>query len=208
MRKSETLVLATILFLALGGLAYSFMRPTAKYKPIHLEPALAFPASDLLAKRHDFLGDAAAPYTLIEFGDYQCPPCRGARPQVKELLSRYKGKLKLDFRNLPLTQLHSNSMYSAIAAEAARDQHQFWAVHTALYEAVLSDPAIDSIVNAKLNVKSLSNLQMARARKAVEIDQQLAAKLELDSTPSFLLACPDGKLYHLNELASVSNFVK
>jgi hypothetical protein len=99
-------------------------------------------------------------------------------------------------------------MYSAIAAEAARNQHQFWAVHTALYEAVLSDPVIDSIVNAKLNVKSLSNLQMSRARKAVEADQQLATKLELNSTPSFLLACPDGKLYHLNELEAVSNYIK
>jgi protein-disulfide isomerase len=208
MRKSETFVLAAILLLALGGLAYSFTRPAAKPEPVHLEPALAMPASGLLANRHDFLGDSAAPFTLIEFGDYQCPPCRGARPQVKELLSKYKGKLKLDFRNLPLPQLHSNAMYSAIVAEAARDQHQFWAVHTALYEAVLSDLAIDSIVNAKLNVKSLSNLQMARARKAVEADQQIATKLELDSTPSFLLACPDGKLYHLNELASVSNFIK
>jgi protein-disulfide isomerase len=175
---------------------------------VHLEPAIAMPASGLLANRHDFLGDSAAPYTLIEFGDYQCPPCRGARPQVKELLSKFKDKLKLDYRNLPLTQIHSNAMYSAIAAEAARDQHQFWAVHTALYEAVLSDPAIDGIVNAKLHGKSLSNLQMARARKAVEADQQLATKLELNSTPSFLLACPDGKLYHLNELASVQNFIK
>lgn len=208
MRKSEMFVLASILLLALGGLAYSFTRPAAKPEPVHLEPALTMPASVLLANRHDFLGDTAAPYTLIEFGDYQCPPCRGSRPQVKELLAQYKGKLKLDFRNLPLTQLHSNAMYSAIAAEAARDRNQFWAVHTSLYETVLSDPAIDSIINTKLNVKSLSNLQMAHARKAVETDQQIAAKLELESTPSFLLACPDGKLYHLNELASIPNFIK
>ena len=209
MRKAEASVLSGILLMALCGLAYSFIRPAAKSEPIvHSEPELAIHASDLLANRYDFLGDVAAPYTLIEFGGYECPPCRGARTQVKELLSKYKGKLKLDFRNLPLPQLHSNAMYSAIAAEAARDQHRFWAVHTSLYETVLSDPAIDSIVNAKLNVKSLSNLQMVRARKAVETDRQIAAKLELDSTPSFLLACPDGKLYRLNELESVSHFIK
>ena len=208
MRRSETFVLFAIFLVALGGIIYSFIRPAATSKPTHLEPALPVPALDVLANRRDFLGEGTEPYTLIEFGDYECPPCRGSRPRLKELLAKYKNRLKLDFRNLPLLEIHSNAMYAAIVAEAARDQHCFWAVHSTLYESVLTDSVIDSVMKQNMKVKALSNIQIQRARNAVEADMQLATKLDLSATPSFLLACPDGKLYQLNELESISNYIK
>src|SRR5438477_317269 len=42
-------------------------------------------------------GAADAPVTLTEYGDYQCPTCGLYHPIVTELLSRYNGKLKLEF---------------------------------------------------------------------------------------------------------------
>ena len=54
-------------------------------------------------------GDATAPVTLVEFGDYQCPTCGAFHPIVKELMRREGSKLKLEFHHYPLIQLHANA---------------------------------------------------------------------------------------------------
>ena len=70
------------------------------------------------------LGDANAPVTIIEFSDYQCPFCRKfwteSYPQIK---SQYidTGKVKIVFRDLPLTSLHPMAQASAEAAECVRE---------------------------------------------------------------------------------------
>jgi len=78
-------------------------------------------------------GAADAPITLVEYGDYQCPTCRLYHPIITELLSRYQGKLKLEYHHFPLIQIHPNAMAAAQAAEAAGDQGKFWEMHDLLY---------------------------------------------------------------------------
>jgi len=78
-------------------------------------------------------GDEKAPITLVEYGDYQCPTCGHYHPIIQELLSRYSGKLKLEYHHFPLIQIHPNAMPAAIAAEAAADQGKFWEMHDQLY---------------------------------------------------------------------------
>src|ERR1700731_4402638 len=46
-------------------------------------------------------GNEKAPLTLVEFGDYQCPSCGAYHPFVKEVLSRYPDKVKLEFHHFP-----------------------------------------------------------------------------------------------------------
>jgi protein-disulfide isomerase len=79
-------------------------------------------------------GTADAPITLVEYGDYQCPTCGIYHPITTELLSRYPGKLKLEFHHYPLIQAHSNAMAAALAAEAAGDQGKFWEMHDLIFE--------------------------------------------------------------------------
>jgi protein-disulfide isomerase len=79
-------------------------------------------------------GAKDAPVTLVEYGDYQCPTCGHYHPIVTELLSRYNGKLKLEYHHFPLIQIHPNAMGAATAAEAAADQGKFWEMHDLLYE--------------------------------------------------------------------------
>jgi protein-disulfide isomerase len=79
-------------------------------------------------------GAADAPVTLVEYGDYQCPTCGLYHPIVAELLSRYHGKLKLEFHHFPLVQMHPNAMPAALAAEAAGDQGKFWEMNDLLFE--------------------------------------------------------------------------
>jgi protein-disulfide isomerase len=79
-------------------------------------------------------GDANAPVTLVEYGDYQCPTCGRYHPIVSELLHRYQGKVKLQYHHFPLIQIHPNAMPASLAAEAAADQGKFWEMHDMIFE--------------------------------------------------------------------------
>jgi protein-disulfide isomerase len=79
-------------------------------------------------------GAADAKITLVEYGDYQCPTCGRYHPILQELLSRYPGKIKLEYHHFPLVQMHSNAMAAALAAEAAGEQGKFWEMHDLLFQ--------------------------------------------------------------------------
>ncbi len=80
------------------------------------------------------LGDASAPVTLVEYGDYQCPTCGFAYPLIKQLMKQFYGELRFVFRNFPLREVHPYSMTAALAAEAAALQNKFWEMHDIIYE--------------------------------------------------------------------------
>src|SRR5881227_1148341 len=58
-------------------------------------------------------GPQNAQLTLVEFGDYQCPSCGAYHPFVKEIMSRYPEKVRLEFHHYPLISIHPNSMGAA-----------------------------------------------------------------------------------------------
>src|ERR1700747_3888095 len=66
------------------------------------EPDLEnFTVPEVTADDHT-LGPAGAPVTVLEYGDYECPFCRGACRDVHPLVSLNPGSSLLCFRNLPL----------------------------------------------------------------------------------------------------------
>jgi len=79
-------------------------------------------------------GPEAAPVTLVEYGDYECPYCGEAYPIVKEIKLRLGDRLRFVFRNFPLTQSHPHAEHAAEAAEAAGAQGKFWQMHDYLFE--------------------------------------------------------------------------
>ncbi len=76
-------------------------------------------------------GPAAAPVTLVEYGDFQCSHCRQASRPLETVRKRLG--LRLVFRHLPLRELHPRAVQAAYAAEAAGAQGEFWTMHDALY---------------------------------------------------------------------------
>ncbi|HVF51912.1 MAG TPA: thioredoxin domain-containing protein [Pyrinomonadaceae bacterium] len=78
-------------------------------------------------------GEANAPVTLEEFGDFQCPPCGRLHPELKKLEDLYGPRLKVVFRNFPLAS-HEHAVNAARAAEAAGRQGRFWEMHDMIYE--------------------------------------------------------------------------
>lgn len=93
-------------------------------------PELATPVS---AEDH-IQGPASAVVTLVEYGDYQCPACGMAYPEVKRLQREFGTNLRFVFRNFPLTEVHPLARPAAEVAEAASLLHRFWPMHDWLYE--------------------------------------------------------------------------
>lgn len=80
-------------------------------------------------------GNAKAPVTLEEFGDFQCPPCGLLHPILKKMEEEFgPAKLRLVFREFPLVPTHAHALQAASAAEAAGLQGKFWEMHDLIYE--------------------------------------------------------------------------
>ncbi|CAA9371460.1 MAG: Na+/H+ antiporter NhaA type [uncultured Nocardioidaceae bacterium] len=78
-------------------------------------------------------GDPAAPLTLVEYGDFQCPFCARATGVTRELADLFGSRLRYVFRHLPLDGIHPQALLAAHAAEAASRQDAFWGMHDLLF---------------------------------------------------------------------------
>jgi protein-disulfide isomerase len=79
-------------------------------------------------------GDADAPVTLVEYGDYECPHCGRAYPIVKRIQKHYGKRLRFVFRNFPLNEAHPHAESAAETAEFAGTHRRFWEMHDLLFE--------------------------------------------------------------------------
>src|ERR1700753_373026 len=79
-------------------------------------------------------GERGAPCILLEYGDYQCPPCGAAYPIVKRVQKHFGKRLAFVFRNFPLTQLHPYAEAAAETADLAAARVKFWQMHDLIYE--------------------------------------------------------------------------
>lgn len=78
------------------------------------------------------VGPPDARVTLVEFGDFECPFCGRAYPQLKRVLKQL-GNVRFVFRHFPLTEEHPHAQHAAEVAEAAAAQGKFWEMHDLLY---------------------------------------------------------------------------
>jgi protein-disulfide isomerase len=79
------------------------------------------------------LGPPAAPITIVEYGDYECPDCLNAVPIMAEVRKEFGERLRFVFRHFPQNSIHPHASAAAEAAEAAADQGKFWEMHESLF---------------------------------------------------------------------------
>ena len=122
------------------------------------------------------LGRPGAPVTVLEYGDYECPYCRGAARDVHRMLDRYPGMIRFVFRNFPISQLHPNAEPAAEAAEAAAAQGRFWE----MYELLLT-PSSSLDLASLLDYAARLGLDLGRFREEVTGNAH-ADRIERDVT--------------------------
>lgn len=93
----------------------------------------AHDAALVITEQDHVQGEAEAPVTLVEYGDFQCPFSREAVKTVQALQHEFGGKLRFVFRHFPLVEKHPHALQAAEAAEAAAAQGQFWAMYAMLF---------------------------------------------------------------------------
>jgi len=79
-------------------------------------------------------GPQDAPYSLVEYGDYECPDCGRLYTILRDLQKDVGSCLRVVFRHYPLSGIHHHAQQAAEAAEAAGAQDKFWEMHRLLFE--------------------------------------------------------------------------
>ena len=140
---------------------------------------------------HDHIeGPANASLTLVEYGDYQCPYCGAAYPEVKKVQKELDSDLRFVFRNFPLTNIHEFAMNAAETAEAASAQGKFWPIHDFLYEhqATLGDSSVAVGYAKKLGLNTQKferDIAQHVYQKRVKDDFMGGVRSGVNGTPTF-----------------------
>lgn len=142
---------------------------------------------------HDdhMLGSPDAAFTLVEYGDYQCPYSALANAAVKDLRVRLGEQLCFVYRHLPLTDKHPYAEMAAEAAEAAAAQGRFWDMHDALfeYQSQFSPSFLPVLAGLlELDVDRLcEDMKARRYQERVENDAAGATHNGAEETPTFFI---------------------
>jgi protein-disulfide isomerase len=137
------------------------------------------------------LGPADAPITIVEFGDFQCPFCRQwEQDTYQPLLAAYPGKIRIVYRDFPLTSIHPNAMPAAEAAQCANAQGAFWPFHDKLFSSDTLDDATYKQYAQQLNL-DMTRFNTCLADhtydKYIQDNSDFAVKTGVNSTPTFFI---------------------
>ncbi len=141
-------------------------------------------------------GPKDAVITIVEFGDLQCPACKGAQPNITKLMQE-EPKARLVFENFPLEQIHKWALTGAKYVECLGQANTdaVWKFIAAVYEhqAEVTEQNVDQMLKGYVKdaggdpdtiAACVANPETA---KRVMDSVALGEKLNLTSTPTFFI---------------------
>lgn len=152
-------------------------------------------------------GSQMAQVTIVEFSDFECPYCGRAHPVVQQLLREFEGRVRVVFKNFPLSA-HPHAMPAARAAVAAGNQGKFWEMHDLLFEHQrnLEEGDLDSYAEQiGLDMERFhADMQAAETQRRIEADKEQGREIDVEATPSFFV---NGRRFH-EPPSSLSTYVR
>lgn len=154
-----------------------------------------FAGIDSIVAGRPFRGDADAPVTIVEFGDFTCHTCQAAYPLMESLVNEYPVK----FYYVPYARgsecnsasQSSNfpSCFGATILHFAGDRGVYWEVHDLLFEDVNQiNPATSGRLTELLGIDNLQSVMNdTAAKRKVPRDVQLAHAAGAKRTPTFFV---------------------
>lgn len=154
---------------------------------------------------HPWIGSENPPLVITEFADYLCFQCNKMHFYLRQLASRYPGKIKIIHRHFPMDNavnpivqkpLHQGSGLLALLAIYAGTEGRFWQMNDYLFANARGAAKID--LRTVADAVGMDYNKLAQSIRVPRIRQQLHAdiidglKLGITGTPAFLI---DGRLY-------------
>jgi len=161
------------------------------------------------ADRDHIRGNPAAPVTLVEYSDFECPFCKSFHPTVKKLVDESGGRVRWVYRHFPLDEIHSKARKEAAASECAAGlggNDAFWEFADRFYELTPSNNKtdIDTVLPQIAREIGLHKARFAsclasgRYDRRVEEDRQNAGATGGRGTPWSIIVSKSGKTYPLS----------
>ena len=202
-KSTLTLVLVAIVFLVAGFSIGKFTTPTANVAAGGNNNLPSDPGDGTPTRFNVQVGDAPvigssdAKVTIIEFSDYECPFCSRFYEQTELLLkAEYidTGKVRLAYKDYPLSSLHPTAQKAAEAARCAGEQGKYWEMHDLLF-VKQSEWAPLGVTKLKDYAPTLgldsqafnSCLDSGKYASAVQKDFNEGSSLGVSGTPTFFV---------------------
>ena len=155
-------------------------------------------------------GNPSAPYTVVEFADFECPYCGKVAPELKKLVDT-NPDIRLMFKHYPLSpicnesvqrDMHENACNAAQASECARLQDRFWELTTLMFknQRYLSPEDLSFLAQqVGMDTAQFSScMEDPTTETAVLADISHAGKLNIHGTPAlFLLGIAGDEWVHI-----------
>jgi len=153
------------------------------------------------------LGNPNAPVTIVEFSDYECPFCKRHYDQTHAQLKKNyidSGKVKLVFRDLPLSFHDPMATTEAVAANCAKDQGgdaAYYKMHDVMFEKTTSNgngltkEQLNTFAGEQgLNVENFKScVDSEKFKEEVSKDLADAGAAGATGTPSFVIGKSTGQ---------------
>lgn len=137
------------------------------------------------------LGDASAPVTLVEFSDFQCPFCARVMPTLKRVREAYGDRVRIVWKDFPLTAIHPQAFGAAQAAHCAQEQGKFWEYHDQLFanQQTLQPEFLKTYAaEAGLDAEAFGTcLDTAKYADRVQTQMDVGTGLGVSSTPTVFI---------------------
>ena len=147
------------------------------------------------------VGDKKVELTMVEFVDYQCPVCYrhfvSVYPSIKKEFVD-TGKMRIIYRDMPLTSIHPNAEIAAVAARCAVPQNKWSDMHDLIMNKQQEwSPLVKADAEAKF-AEYAASLGMNKTQfvacqqdeaiaQAVKDDSLLSQKFGINATPTFVV---------------------
>jgi protein-disulfide isomerase len=135
-------------------------------------------------------GALDAPLVLVEYGDFECPYCGQAYPELKAVQRAMGEELCFVFRHFPLRLAHPHAEHAAEFSEAAATIDKFWEMHDLLYENqfALSDRHLVAYAQRLgLEADLIESAREGQFAGRVQRDFSSGARSGVNGTPSLFL---------------------
>lgn len=137
------------------------------------------------------LGSRSAPVELIVFSDFQCPYCKDFAETMREIHRQYGDRVRIAFRQFPLTRIHPHAAQAAQASLCAGAQGRFWEMHDLLFAdqgKLGRDDLRGRAAELKLDTKTFDAcLDSERYARQVREDLRAGARAGVEGTPALFV---------------------